>query len=235
MAMDLEVPLRGLAAGLIIAAPVGPVNLLCIRRTLEKGWRSGMLSGLGTRIRDVAFLTAGKGESLKDCLARLKASRESELLLWARPIPGKPIHQIELVLANLSGEEERVVVKPLENDPLGALVTRMERQGARRAVASGATAIIAVVNMAALTPNITSVIFPARLPAYALFSRQKIGPMKKSELTSVSISPRPRRMVRQSKWPRMATPTRTSPQQIQTVGGGLRRCRIAIQIGMRMA
>ena len=45
MEMNLELLIRGLAAGLIIAAPVGPVNLLCIRRTLEKGWKSGMISG----------------------------------------------------------------------------------------------------------------------------------------------------------------------------------------------
>jgi hypothetical protein len=86
-----------------------------------------MLSALGTRLKEVAFFSAAKGESLKDCLGRLRASRETELLLWARPIPGKPIHQIELVLATLTGEEERIVVKPLENDPLGALVARMER------------------------------------------------------------------------------------------------------------
>ena len=55
MAMDLELPIRGLAAGLIIAAPVGPVNLLCIRRTLEKGWKSGMVSGLGAALADTLY------------------------------------------------------------------------------------------------------------------------------------------------------------------------------------
>jgi threonine/homoserine/homoserine lactone efflux protein len=47
--------MRGLAAGLIIAAPVGPVNLLCIRRTLEKGWKSGMASGLGAALADTMY------------------------------------------------------------------------------------------------------------------------------------------------------------------------------------
>jgi len=55
MAMDLELPICGLAAGLIIAAPVGPVNLLCIRRTLEKGWKSGMVSGLGAALADTLY------------------------------------------------------------------------------------------------------------------------------------------------------------------------------------
>jgi threonine/homoserine/homoserine lactone efflux protein len=55
MTVDLELPIRGLAAGLIIAAPVGPVNVLCIHRTLEKGWRSGMLSGLGAALADTMY------------------------------------------------------------------------------------------------------------------------------------------------------------------------------------
>jgi threonine/homoserine/homoserine lactone efflux protein len=41
--------------GLIIAAPVGPVNVLCIHRTIEKGWRSGVLSGLGSALADTIY------------------------------------------------------------------------------------------------------------------------------------------------------------------------------------
>jgi threonine/homoserine/homoserine lactone efflux protein len=63
--MDLGLPIRGLAAGLIIAAPVGPVNLLCVRRTIEKGWKSGLLSGLGAAVADTAYgAIAGFGISL---------------------------------------------------------------------------------------------------------------------------------------------------------------------------
>jgi len=51
----LELPIRGLAAGLIIAAPVGPVNVLCIRRTLERGWKSGILSGFGAALADTLY------------------------------------------------------------------------------------------------------------------------------------------------------------------------------------
>ncbi|BDU75239.1 hypothetical protein METESE_01970 [Mesoterricola sediminis] len=87
----------------------------------------GMLSDLGARLKEVAFLPAAKGESSRDCLARVRAAKDAELLLWARPVPGRPVHQVELVLSTLGGEEERIVVKPLEHDPLGALVARMER------------------------------------------------------------------------------------------------------------
>ena len=55
MLQELQLPLRGVAAGLIIAAPVGPVNVLCIQRSLEKGWRSGLLSGLGAALVDTLY------------------------------------------------------------------------------------------------------------------------------------------------------------------------------------
>jgi threonine/homoserine/homoserine lactone efflux protein len=48
----LELLIRGLLAGLIIAAPVGPVNVLCMHRTILKGWKSGVISGLGAASAD---------------------------------------------------------------------------------------------------------------------------------------------------------------------------------------
>ena len=86
----------------------------------------GMLGNLGARLTQVAFLTAAKGETPQACLARLQANHESELVLKARPVPGAPIHQVELILSTLSGEEDTLVVKPLEDDPLGALASRLE-------------------------------------------------------------------------------------------------------------
>lgn len=53
--MDLDLPLRGLAAGFIIAAPVGPVNVFCMQRTLEKGWRPGMVAGTGAAVADSLY------------------------------------------------------------------------------------------------------------------------------------------------------------------------------------
>ena len=55
MMMDLELPIRGLAAGLIIAAPIGPVNVLCMQRTIERGWKSGILSGFGAALADTLY------------------------------------------------------------------------------------------------------------------------------------------------------------------------------------
>jgi threonine/homoserine/homoserine lactone efflux protein len=63
--MDLELPFRGLLAGFIIAFPVGPVNVLCIQRTIEKGWRSGLVSGVGAAAADTIYGgVAGFGISL---------------------------------------------------------------------------------------------------------------------------------------------------------------------------
>jgi len=43
---------RGLALGFAIAAPVGPIGLLCIRRTLSQGRLSGLATGLGAASAD---------------------------------------------------------------------------------------------------------------------------------------------------------------------------------------
>ena len=85
-----------------------------------------LLATLGARLTQVAFATAAPGETPQACITRLQASRDTELVLKARPVPGHPIHQVELLLTTLTGEEERLVVKPLESDPLGQLVTRIE-------------------------------------------------------------------------------------------------------------
>jgi threonine/homoserine/homoserine lactone efflux protein len=38
---------KGMSLGFSIAAPIGPIGILCIRRTLQKGKASGFISGLG--------------------------------------------------------------------------------------------------------------------------------------------------------------------------------------------
>jgi threonine/homoserine/homoserine lactone efflux protein len=41
--------------GFSIAAPVGPIGVLCIRRTLTKGRRAGFVSGLGAATADAIY------------------------------------------------------------------------------------------------------------------------------------------------------------------------------------
>lgn len=47
--------LRGFLLGFAIAAPVGPIGVLCIRRTLAEGRATGFLSGLGAASADMFY------------------------------------------------------------------------------------------------------------------------------------------------------------------------------------
>jgi threonine/homoserine/homoserine lactone efflux protein len=55
MTEAFSVFLRGLIIGISIAAPVGPIGVLCIRRTLSDGRLSGLLSGLGAATADMIY------------------------------------------------------------------------------------------------------------------------------------------------------------------------------------
>jgi threonine/homoserine/homoserine lactone efflux protein len=45
----------GIVIGLIAAVPIGPVNLICIRRTLQSGSYYGLMAGLGAAMGDGLF------------------------------------------------------------------------------------------------------------------------------------------------------------------------------------
>lgn len=53
--MSIELFIKGLMVGLAIAAPVGPIGLLCIQRALAGGWVSGPASGLGAALADTVY------------------------------------------------------------------------------------------------------------------------------------------------------------------------------------
>ena len=46
---------KGLMAGLAIAVPVGPVNVMCASRTLTRGKLAGFMSGLGAATADALY------------------------------------------------------------------------------------------------------------------------------------------------------------------------------------
>lgn len=55
---------RGIAIGVLISAPMGPVGILCIQRTLDKGRRTGFYTGVGAAISDLLYcLLTGFGLS----------------------------------------------------------------------------------------------------------------------------------------------------------------------------
>jgi threonine/homoserine/homoserine lactone efflux protein len=53
--MDTSFLFKGLLIGFSIAAPVGPIGVLCIRRTLAQGRLTGLLSGLGAATADALY------------------------------------------------------------------------------------------------------------------------------------------------------------------------------------
>ena len=53
--MDLSFFIRGLIIGLSIAATVGPMSILCIQRTLNRGQLYGLVSGLGIATADGVY------------------------------------------------------------------------------------------------------------------------------------------------------------------------------------
>lgn len=55
---------RGIAIGVLISAPMGPVGILCIQRTLDKGRKAGLYTGVGAALSDLIYcLLTGFGLS----------------------------------------------------------------------------------------------------------------------------------------------------------------------------
>lgn len=60
--MLAELFLKGLITGLIIAAPFGPIGILCIQRALSNGFKIGVMTGLGAALADGTYgIIAGYG------------------------------------------------------------------------------------------------------------------------------------------------------------------------------
>ncbi|HEY5271214.1 MAG TPA: LysE family transporter [Anaerolineales bacterium] len=102
--MDITFLLRGLAIGFSIAAPVGPIGVLCIRRTLAEGWASGLVSGLG----------AASADAIYGCIAGFGLAFISNFLVsqqfWLRLIGGVFLCYLGL---------KTLLAKPAEQASLG--------------------------------------------------------------------------------------------------------------------
>jgi threonine/homoserine/homoserine lactone efflux protein len=53
--VSLDFLVRGVVIGFSIAAPVGPIGVLCIRRTLADGRAAGLMTGLGAATADALY------------------------------------------------------------------------------------------------------------------------------------------------------------------------------------
>lgn len=65
MELFFDTIISGLAIGVLISAPMGPIGILCIQRTLNKGRWSGFFTGLGASFSDMFYcLLTGLGMSI---------------------------------------------------------------------------------------------------------------------------------------------------------------------------
>ena len=53
--MELTFFLKGIAIGFIMAIPIGPIGIMCIRKTLTEGRLSGLIIGLGAATADLFY------------------------------------------------------------------------------------------------------------------------------------------------------------------------------------
>lgn len=60
----LEIVIKGMIIGIVASAPMGPVGVLCIQRTLNKGRAYGFVTGTGAALSDILYaLLTGYGLS----------------------------------------------------------------------------------------------------------------------------------------------------------------------------
>lgn len=60
----LEIVIKGMIIGIVASAPMGPVGVLCIQRTLNKGRTYGLVTGTGAALSDILYaLLTGYGLS----------------------------------------------------------------------------------------------------------------------------------------------------------------------------
>ena len=76
--MDTTLLIRGFVLGFTIAAAVGPISLLCIRRTLAEGRLVGLASGMGVATADATY----------GAIAAFGLSAITDVLVNARQILG---------------------------------------------------------------------------------------------------------------------------------------------------
>lgn len=108
-----QIVLTGIGIGIVIAAPVGPVNVLCIQRTVERGFWGGVAAGLGAVAGD-GLIAAAAAYGLT-AVSSLFASNKQAVqliggliltgfgwrLLWVRPSAVAPDHGGSRLTANV--------------------------------------------------------------------------------------------------------------------------------------
>ena len=50
---------KGMLIALVFGIPAGAIGVLCVQRTIEKGFWQGLFTGLGSSLADVIYASAG--------------------------------------------------------------------------------------------------------------------------------------------------------------------------------
>ncbi len=104
--MNLSLFIRGLLIGFSIAAPVGPIGVLCIRRTLAEGRAYGFVSGLG----------AASADGFYGMLAALGLTLVSTFLIeqanWLRLVGGAYLCYLGIKTVHSKPAEQAAQVRP---------------------------------------------------------------------------------------------------------------------------
>jgi threonine/homoserine/homoserine lactone efflux protein len=109
----LDLYLRGLAIGFAIAFALGPIGLLVIRRTVDRGWAIGLLSGVGVATADAMYgaIAAFGLTAITSLLVewhRVLALAGGIFLLWLAwrtftAVPGEAAHEVDRPRRGLPG------------------------------------------------------------------------------------------------------------------------------------
>lgn len=113
---------RGIAIGILISAPMGPVGILCIQRTLDKGRRTGFYTGMGAALSDLLYcLLTGFGLSfIEDFIER---NQNGIQLLGSAVLIGFSIYLFRKNPASNLRKPLQPLVSPQKNILTGFLFT----------------------------------------------------------------------------------------------------------------
>jgi threonine/homoserine/homoserine lactone efflux protein len=91
--MEVGFFIRGMIIGFAIAAPVGPIGVLCVQRTINRGASFGFVSGLGAATADAcygivaAFSVAAESQvEISNAMGRLRAYLSIFFLTLTNPM-----------------------------------------------------------------------------------------------------------------------------------------------------
>lgn len=143
--MEISILLQGILLGFSIAAPVGPIGILCMRRTLMSGPWIGVLTGLGAATADAIYgAIAGLGLTLITSVL-------VEHQLWIRSVGGMFLCGLGLrMLWRLRHPQEETRSEQISQDLTGSEASLWDRPWIRGIGAYGSGLGLTLTNPATI-------------------------------------------------------------------------------------